>query len=109
MHFFKAGGDFNVTLNTKITGYPEKVKYEFSNELGQVTDTHVVTYDDDGNAVETKQFLIPWQIEHDKKYYVKVTAYRGNEFLSTVEYVKVTDIDFSKFRSNIIYQSGQHD
>ena len=106
---FMAGGDFNVTLNTKLTGYPEKVRYEFADELGQAMDIHEVAYDEDGNAVETKQLLIPWQIEHNKKFFVKVTAYRGNEAISTVEYVKITDIDFSKFRSNIIYQSGQHE
>lgn len=106
---FIAGGDLNATVNTTITGYPESVKYEFADELGQVTDSHVVTYDANGKAIDTKQFLIPWQIEHNKNYYVKVTAYRGNESASTVEYVKMTDLDFSKFRSNIIYQSGQHD
>ena len=106
---FIAGGDLNATVNVNITGYAEKVKYEFANELGQVTDTHVVSYDASGNTTETKQFLIPWEIEHNKNYYVKVTAYRGSESASTVEYVKLSDIDFSKFRSNILYQSGQHD
>ena len=106
---FIAGGDLNATVNVNITGYAEKVKYEFANEIGQVTDTHVVSYDASGNTTETKQFLIPWEIEHNKNYYVKVTAYRGSESASTVEYVKLSDIDFSKFRSNILYQSGQHD
>ena len=106
---FIAGGDLNATVNVNITGYAEKVKYEFANELGQVTDTHVLSYDASGNTTETKQFLIPWEIEHNKNYYVKVTAYRGSESASTVEYVKLSDIDFSKFRSNILYQSGQHD
>lgn len=106
---FIAGGDLNATVNVNITGYAEKVKYEFANELGQVTDTHVGSYDASGNTTETKQFLIPWEIEHNKNYYVKVTAYRGSESASTVEYVKLSDIDFSKFRSNILYQSGQHD
>lgn len=106
---FVAGGDLNATIKATITGYAESVKYEFSNELGQVVDSHVVSYDANGNTTETKQFLIPWEIEHNKEYDVKVTAYRGGESVYTVEKVKLTDIDFSKFRSNILYQSGQHD
>lgn len=106
---YLAGGDLNAYLNVKITGYPDSVKYEFANELGQPVDEHVVTYDANGEVVESKQFVIPWQIEHDKDYYVKVTAYRGNESISTTEYVKLVDIDFSIFKSVILYQSGQHD
>ena len=105
---FIAGGDLNATITANIGGYAETVKYEFSNELGQVVDSHTVSYAADGNATETKQFLIPWQLPHNQNYFVKVTAYRGNESVSTTEYVKLIDIDFSKFRSNIIYQSGQH-
>lgn len=106
---FIAGGDLNATLNVNITGYAEKVKYEFANELGQVTDTHVVSYDASGNTTETKQFLIPWEIEHNKDYSVTITAYRGGETAIAKRVVKLSDIDFSKFRSNILYQSGQHD
>lgn len=106
---FIAGGDLNATLNVNITGYAEKVKYEFANELGQVTDTHVVSYDASGNTTETKQFLIPWEIEHNKDYSVTITAYRGGETAFAKRVVKLSDIDFSKFRSNILYQSGQHD
>ena len=105
---FIAGGDLNATITANIGGYAETVKYEFSNELGQVVDSHTISYAADGNATETKQFLIPWQLPHNQNYFVKVTAYRGNESVSTTEYVKLIDIDFSKFRSNIIYQSGQH-
>ena len=106
---FIAGGDLNATLNVNITGYAEKVKYEFANELGQVTDTHVVSYDASGNTTETKQFLIPWEIEHNKDYFVTITAYRGGKTAIAKRVVKLSDIDFSKFRSNILYQSGQHD
>lgn len=106
---FIAGGDLNATLNVNITGYAEKVKYEFANELGQVTDTHVVSYDASGNTTETKQFLIPWEIEHNKDYSVTITAYRGGKTAIAKRVVKLSDIDFSKFRSNILYQSGQHD
>lgn len=106
---YLAGGDLNAYLNVKITGYPDSVKYEFANELGQPVDEHVVTYDVNGEVVESKQFMIPWQVEHDKNYFVKVTAYRGNESISTIEYVKLVDIDTSIFKSVILYQSGQHD
>lgn len=117
---YLAGGDLTVFVNARITGYPDYVKYEFANELGQPVDAHYVSCDSSGTVVESKQFTIPWQVVHDKKFYIKITAYRYEwdeeleqvvvrDRVSTVEYVKLVDIDYSKLRSIIVYQSGQHD
>ena len=117
---YLAGGDLTVFVNARITGYPDYVKYEFANELGQPVDAHYVSCDSSGTVVESKQFTIPWQVVHDKKFYIKITAYRYEydeeleqvvvrDRISTVEYVELVDIDYSKLRSIIVYQSGQHE
>ena len=105
---FIAGGDLKATLKVKVSGYPDRIKYEYAPELGQATEEYNVTPDESGNVYETKTFNVPYTIAHDINYYVKVTAYRDDELISTIEYVKMTDIDFSKFKSSILYQSGQH-
>ena len=105
---FIAGGDLNATLKVKVSGYPDRIKYEYAPELRQATEEYNVTPDESGNVYETKTFNVPYTIAHDINYYVKVTAYRDDELISTIEYVKMTDIDFSKFKSSILYQSGQH-
>ena len=105
---FIAGGDLKATLKVKVSGYPDRIKYEYAPELGQATEEYNVTPNESGNVYETKTFTVPYTIAHDAKYSVKVTAYRDDELISTIEYVKMTDIDFSKFKSSILYQSGQH-
>lgn len=110
---FIAGGDLKATLNVKVSGYPDKIKYEYAPELGQATEEYNVTPDESGNVYETKTFTIPYTIAHDINYYVKVTAYRtvdddNTEVVSTIEYIRMADIDFSIFKSKIIYQSGMH-
>lgn len=110
---FIAGGDLKATLNVKVSGYPDRIKYEYAPELGQATEEYNVTPDASGNVYETKTFNVPYTILHDTDYYVKVTAYRNvdddnTDVVSTIEYVRMADIDFSIFKSKIIYQSGMH-
>lgn len=110
---FIAGGDLTATLKVKVSGYPDRIKYEYAPELGQATEEYNVTPNESGNVYETKTFTVPYTILHDTDYYVKVTAYRNvdddnTDVVSTIEYVRMADIDFSIFKSKIIYQSGMH-
>ena len=110
---FIAGGDLTATLKVKVSGYPDRIKYEYAPELGQATEEYNVTPNESGNVYETKTFTVPYTIPHDTDYYVKVTAYRtvdddNTDVVSTIEYVRMADIDFSIFKSKIIYQSGMH-
>lgn len=102
------GGDMTADLNVEITGYPDYVKYEYASELGQEDEYKKVMVDEDGNFIEEKHLILPSGLEHDKLFSVKVIAYRNNKPISNNMYVKFSKLDFSKFRSNIIYQSGQH-
>lgn len=110
---FIAGGDLTATLKVKVSGYPDRIKYEYAPELEQATEEYNVTPNESGNVYETKTFTVPYTIPHDTDYYVKVTAYRtvdddNTDVVSTIEYVRMADIDFSIFKSKIIYQSGMH-
>lgn len=110
---FIAGGDLTATLKVKVSGYPDRIKYEYAPELRQATEEYNVTPNESGNVYETKTFTVPYTIPHDTDYYVKVTAYRtvdddNTDVVSTIEYVRMADIDFSIFKSKIIYQSGMH-
>ena len=105
---YYTGGNMTAILNVGITGYPDHVEYEYSNELGQITEIHEVTPDESGNVKEEKSFNIPEGLEYNKRYLIKVTAYRGNEKISSTQYIRLKALDFSKFRSRIRYQSGQN-
>lgn len=109
---FIQNGDMTATINVTLGGYVEYVTYEFADELNHAGETHTISLtqtstDGKGIAADTLSFILPENLELGESHLIKVTGYRGDEKVEQFLYVKLDEVDFSRLRTRIRYQSGQ--
>lgn len=104
-------GNMQAVINVNLTGYPDKVTYEFDNSLqafGFQKIEHNIICNENGTTTDSISFIIPDNIEFDRQYNIKITGYRNKDNAEKKQIVSfmVTAYDSQKIHSRIRSQSG---
>lgn len=103
---YKIGGNLNGTLSSTVSGFPDSISYEYGAELKINNEEYSVNCNSDGVFKEDKNIVIPEGFPIDTKIPITVTAKRKDETVTSVVYLALHELDYSKIHSRIRYQSG---